>query len=117
MGFIKDVESTGVTTYTVNIDTLKKMVAEDLNVSIEAITISAKMVTKGYQRDEYQEFGGLTISVDHSKNKIKTVLQYPLGVRGDTQFTSCGPRGYDESTSKKLWGDQIDSPCCGENRR
>ncbi len=102
MGFIYDMKETGKTIYEVSIPTLKRMVAADLKINEDAITITAMFDRSGYQRDEYSEFNGLKITVDHSKVAPKIGLQYPPGMRGDTQFTSCGPRGYDESLSNAV---------------
>jgi hypothetical protein len=96
MGFITDIKETGKTIYEVNLVTLKKMVAVDLGINEEAITVTAMMANAGGYDAGTDVFNGLKITVDHSKVKPKDGLQYPAGVRAST---SCGPRGYDESLS------------------
>jgi hypothetical protein len=66
MGFINNIAETGKTIYEVDVETLKKMVAADLGVNIEAVSVSVNMKQMGYPREE-SVFAGLRITVDHSK--------------------------------------------------
>lgn len=82
MGFITDIKDS-ITTYSISVGALKKMVAADLNVNPEAVTVTAKMRTTGYQRDEYEVFDGLVITVSNAKVTANSGLHYPPGVRGE----------------------------------
>lgn len=70
MSIIKEsLINTGVTTYKIDIEAVKTLVAKDLGVPPGAVQIEATYVTVGTSRmdDGYEEFAGLKIHVDNSK--------------------------------------------------
>lgn len=73
--------SKGKTTYKINQNMLKQLIAADLGIPVDAIvSISSNTVTKGHQLDTYQEWAGLTAVVDYDTIKQTTGLTYPPGV-------------------------------------
>ncbi len=91
MSIIKNtMVDTGVTTYNLDLEGLKRLVAKDLDVPVEAISIDhvVNRVGESYCFDGYDVFAGIRIKVNNA-----LVNKKPLPTP------------------------QIDSPCCGENRR
>lgn len=53
----------GTTTYTISLDKLKVIFAARLNVDAKRISIAPITVERGNQRDSYNEFSGLKVTV------------------------------------------------------
>ena len=97
MGIINNIKDTGFTTYDVNLETLIKLVAQDLNVPVDAVSVEEKTITRSdtFGRDSWEEFAGIKVKVDNSKvTKPAPSLQYPPGVRmNDYKFRDDEPIG------------------------
>jgi hypothetical protein len=95
MSIIKsNVKNSGVTTYKIGLDAVRKLVAADLDVPSSAVKVDSFAVRRGesYMNDGYDEFAGLTITVDN--DEAEKQRRFAAQARP-----------------------QIDSPCCGENRK
>lgn len=68
MSIIKEaLTNKGIVTYELGIENLRKLVANDLGVPVNAVSITAKNKHCGDQRDSWTEFDGITIRVDNAK--------------------------------------------------
>lgn len=60
---MKNLFGYGTVTHDLSLEKLKDFFAEQLNVDKSRIIINANFVEKGDQRDSYQEFTGLKVTV------------------------------------------------------
>lgn len=56
------------TVYDLDIRSLRRMFAEEMNVHVEAVSVELKTQQVGYGQAETTVFDGIKVTIDHAKN-------------------------------------------------